>query len=608
MNSSRILPPVSYAKINVDGLLYLLIVTTWMLPVALISVASTQAKTQQQKDEDTIHSTSRKKSLVRGRVIYEDTRRPLRRVQVTIDDPANRGSGRHLIAWTNGRGEFQFKDVPTGKYFVTVNAPGIIRSGPFDSEEAKRDLTSVTVDGTPQSEVVVRVKRGGAISGKVTYADGDPVVNASIRPFRKKDAKWIPVYVGGPSTDRVLTDERGVYRISGVSPGEYLIGAAEQKMGIELTAQDDPEGGRLLNRGLLAGTYYDGATSLSGAMVLRVESGDELTDINITLVERPVHRISGVVSFKGDNRPVARARISLKRKDEELDSSSDLEEPVVNTDEEGRFIFDEVSEGIYTLTVTPPQAYSRGYGDDQSALKVNTDPTKKFVAKHLELNVAGTDLTNVIIEVSSGRRISGVVTVDGGKSLPRNIFVLLEAVGGERRDQLSGPTQPDGIFTLEGIPSGRYYLRTGVPPNNEYYTKSVMHGRSDLTREPLTIKESEDISNVRIVISPNVARLSGRVLASDGKSPERGVAILFVSADSVEQKTMNRRMYGFTNADGGFRVSGAPGEYLAIVMRAGEGLYQLRGDELISRAAKAQRITLQSGENNRIDLIVPREK
>jgi hypothetical protein len=523
-----------------------------------------------------------------------------------IYDPANKSRGNRLMAWTNGRGEFQLKDVPVGKYFVMVTAPGIIRYDQFDPEATQVDLTSINVDGNSQSDVVVRVKRGGAVSGKVTYADGDPVINASIRVLRKKDAKWIPVYVGGRSTDRVLTDERGVYRISGLVPGEYIFGAAEEKLGIELTARDDPGGGRLLNRALLPATYHDGATSPSSATVLRVESGDEQTGINITLVERPTHSISGVINLKGENLPVARARISLHRKDEELARGSDLEEPVVNTDDEGRFVFDEVYEGAYTITVTPPQAYLQ-YGDDQSA-SPNTNPHKKFVAKNVELNVADSDLTNVIIEVSNGRRVSGVVSVDGEKSLPRKIFVGLEAADGENRDQLSVTTEADGIFTLEGIPSGRYYLRTTVPPNNEYYTKSVMHGRSDLIREPLTIKEDEDISNVRIVISPDAARLSGRVLTADGKSPQRGVAILFVSVDSVEQKSMSRRMYGFTNADGGFRVSGAPGEYFAIIVATVEGIYQLRGAELISRAAKAQRITLQPGENDRIDLILPSEK
>ena len=67
-------------------------------------------------------------------------------------------------------------------------------------------------------------------------------------------------------------------------------------------------------------------------------------------------------------------------------------------------------------------------------------------------------------------------------------------------------------------------------------------------------------------------------------------------------------MYGYTNPDGGFRVSGAPGDYLAIIMRPGENYYQMRGDALKLRAATAQRVTLQSGENTKLELVVPDNK
>ena len=605
MKPSPILPKLSYARIDVRAFPPVLIGTIVLLALASISVASTQAQSQQPKDEVPAKSTSTKGSLVRGRVIYEDTRRPLRRVQVSAYDPASKGR-RHLMAWTNGRGEFQFKDVPAGKYFVVVEAPGIIRTEAFNAEESQADLTTVTVDGTAQAEVIVRVKRGGAISGKVTYADGDPVVNASMRVMRKKNGKWLLVYVGDGSRDRSVTDERGVYRLSGLSPGEYLVGAAEEKMGIELTAQDDPDGGNMLNRALLSTTYYGGAVSLTGATELRVEAGDEETDINITLAERSVYSIAGVVMLKRDQRPIARARISLKRKDEELNSNSYSEDLVVNTDEEGRFIFEEAPEGIYMMTVSPPHEY-RAYREGPPALEPKTGPIQKFAAKHQELIVAA-DVPSLIVEVSIGGRLSGVLTVEGGKPLPRVAFVSLQSANAEARDHLSAQIQADGRFTFEGITSGSYYLRTSVQPNGEYYTKSVMNGRSDITREPLPVNEGEDISNVRMVISADVARISGRVLSSDGKSPERGVGILLVPADSAEQKTISRRMYAVTNADGGFHVSGAPGEYSAIVIPRGENAYMLMGDQVVLRAAKAQRLVLKPGENTRIDLTVPIEK
>lgn len=605
MIASRSLSCVAHTKTSARGLRYFLVATILLLSPGLTSRTTGQITTQQQTDETLARNAARKKSTVHGRVIYEDTRRPLRRVQVTIYDPAAKSNTRHLVAWTDGRGEFQIADVPAGKYFVMVDAPGIIRSRPYDSKERQRDMTSVTVDGTSRSEVIVRVKRGGAISGRVTYADGDPAINASIRVLRKQEGKWESVYVGVGSNDRALADERGVYRVSGLLPGEYLVGATEEKWAIELTARDEPAGGNLLNRALLATTYYDGATGLTGATVLTIQAGDEQKDINIILAERPMHSIAGTVTLKGNTQPIVRARLSLKRKDETA-PASDLEDPVTNTDEQGRFTFDEVQDGNYAITITPPQWYSRS-GDAPTASQV-ANAGQRFVGKTLEVTVAGADLADLVIEVSSGSRISGTVAVEGGKPLPRNVLVYASTE--VRQGQASSPirVQADGTFTVEGVPSGVTHLRTSVPPDNQYYTKSVTVGKTDLLRGPLVVKEDEDITKVRIVISPDVALLSGRVLASDGKTPQPGASVVLISTDTDQQRSTNARIFGFTNADGSFRLSGAPGEYLAIVMRPGEFVYELSNDALRLRNPKAQRLVLQAGENDRVDIVAPSDK
>jgi hypothetical protein len=580
------------SHIGLRGLGYFIVVTMLMLIPPSTSTLTAQPAPQQQTNESQTQNAARKQSTVRGRVIYDDTRRPLRRVQVTIYDPAAKINSRYLVAWTDGRGDFQIKEVPTGKYFVVVTAPGIVRSGADDSDESQRDHTSVTVDGTSRPDVVIRVKRGGAISGKVTYADGDPAVNASIRILRKKDGKWTPVNLWTGSEGRVLTDERGVYRVSGLAPGEYLVGAAEERRGLELYARDDPDGATLLNRALLMPTYYDGATNLAGATPLTIQAGSEETNINITLADRPVHSISGLVTLKGDNHPIARARISLKRKGDDLPSVSDWEQPVTNTDVQGRFTFDEVQDGSYTITIAPANVRE---DRSQSPSQAAADISQRFVEKALEVNLAGADLADLNIQVSSGSRISGIVEVEGGKTMPANVAVY--AAGTQ------GRVQPDGTFTIDGVPSGSVFLRTSVPPYNKYYTKSVTLGKTELQRGPLIVKEDEDITNVRIVISPDVAVLSGRALAADGKSPLSGVSVVLVSTEPDQHK-----LYGYTNADGSFRVSGAPGEYQAIVIRPGENPYSLSNDALRSRLVNAQRIVLQPGENNAVDVVAPSDK
>ena len=559
-------------------------------------------------DENQSRSTGPKQSIVRGRVIYEDNRRPLRRVHLTIWDPAGKNRTRPYDAWTDGRGEFQIVDVPAGKYFIEVSAPGIMRSELYETDEGARNLTSVTVDGTSTVDVVVRVRRGGAISGRVTYADGDPAINASVRIFRKKEGKWTQV-VTGRTYDDATTDERGIYRVSGLVPGEYVVGAAELKWGVELGAQDKPDGTRLLNRAVLGTSFYDGATTMTSATVLTIQAGEEQKDVNITLADRSAHSISGTVVFKSNTHGVSRARVSLKRKDESPAVLSDLEEPVTNTDENGHFTFDEVEDGNYTITITPPRWYSRGH-DVPTAAQI-ADASQRFAARKLEVTVSGANLADLMIEVYRGSRISGTVAVDGGKPLPANVLVyaLLYALREVSQAETLSPirVQTDGTFSLEGVPPGLIYLRTSVPPDNPFYTKSVTAGRRELLRGPLLVKEGEDLTDVRIVISPDVALLSGRVIASDGKTPVAGVSVVLISTDADQQKSTSR-LYALTNADGSFRLSGAPGEYLAIIMRLSESSDELSNDALRIRNPKGQRIVLQSGENSKMEIVAPGDR
>jgi len=120
-------------------------------------------------------------------------------------------------------------------------------------------------------------------------------------------------------------------------------------------------------------------------------------------------------------------------------------------------------------------------------------------------------------------------------------------------------------------------------------------------RDPLKLVEGEEVANVRIVISPHVAQLTGRILAPDGKTPQRGVGVVLIPGDPAEDK-FRSRMSAVTNADGRFRVTGAPGEYVVLVVRREENPYQLTSEVLRQRTTGAQRIVLQPDENRTLEL------
>ncbi|MDQ3755910.1 MAG: carboxypeptidase-like regulatory domain-containing protein [Acidobacteriota bacterium] len=548
---------------------------------------------------------ARGQSTVLGRVVYEDTGRPLRRVAVSIFDPNNRGR-QHRQAWTNGRGEFVFKNVEAGKYYVHVSALGILQPDVFDPGAKESELTVVSVDGTGKAEVRVRVRRGGAITGQISYADGAPATNVTLGVWHKKNGQFVPYHGNqGGGWNGSQTDERGSYRVTGLPPGEYAVGVAEQKMNVDET--EDEDGGHSINRALLGFTFYAGATNLRAATPIHVSGSEEADDIDITLVERSTHAVSGIIVRRRDSRPIARARITLSPKDEASGEGSFSEGNSVRTDARGLWSLDEVPDGVYTLTVMPGGEIQRGPEPGGAAVR----PAPKFAVKKQELTVGGGDLNGLVIEVSEGGRVSGVVAVDGGRSLPREIRIYLEAAeAGERMPLPSAHVRQDGTFTLEGLPAGAFYLGAYAREEGrqQYFVKSIGAGDLDLLREPLDITDGAEVKDVRLVISPDVTTLTGRVLASGDQTPVRGAMIMLIPSDPGRQRRHSARLHGQANAEGQFTITGAPGDYLAIVMRPSQRVYGLKDDELKALAAAAPPVTLRPGERQSMDLTVLDDK
>lgn len=604
-------PPRVSLRAKIKGRIAAFIFALLIVGISLASTAAAQTTTTAQQQADntaTAQNAARSKSTVRGRVVYDDTNRPLRRVRVSIYDPSSRDGKLHRMAWTDVNGEFILKNVVAGKYYVTADAPGIIKQVTYDSDDDMSDVATVSVNGTNSAEVKVRVRRGAVISGKVTYSDGEPAINAMLSIRRKKDGQMLPVYVSEDCGMGVKTDERGVYRVSGLPPGEYVVGAGEQKMS---EGYEGDEEGRHIDRAVLGITYYEGATSARSATPIQVEAGSETNNINITFVDRGAHKISGTLTMRGTGSPVTQARISLVSKNESNDEHPYFENQTVSPDAQGRWSIDEVLDDTYTIIVAPMMEYQRHTVDESGARRISKRTPPVFLIKRQDVTIAGNDVTGLAIEVSGGGRVSGTVMVEGGKPLPPNITIYPETAHGERRILLSpstGRVQPDGTFTVDGMPSDGVWIKAVSQQDNKYYTKSATANGVDLLQEPLIVKDGEEVKGVRVVISPEVATLTGRVLVAEGGAPARGASVMLVPAEPHKQRLRTARLYGLTNPDGGFTLTSAPGEYVAVVMRAGGDPDSLSDEAVKARAAGAQRVTLHPAERKNMDFIAPVSK
>ena len=544
-------------------------------------------------------SASRGQSIVRGRVFYEETGQPARRVQVLVikAEPARQ----QYEATTDERGEFSVRDLPAGKYTALVHDPEIIDPFLISVGEGRAGQPTVSVDGKGSAEVQIRVRRGGSITGRVTRADGKPADGAKIELLVKRDGRLRQFNLGG----RVRADEHGIYRASGLPTGEYMVSADEVRT--YSANPEDEEGGGRANKAAQVATLYPSATNIRNATTVHVDAGGETRDINITLIERATYKLSGTIRTRRGAPPRGQSSISLREKDESGNYS--VVHQTKDVDAQGRWRFDDVPDGTYVINVIP-------HGEPPPNFKAGKDREPDegellypFIYKQREVTVAGADLTDVAIEVSEGASISGTVEIEGGQPLPANLNISPEA---DFFVSSTARVRSDGTFKLHNVPPGNVYLYLSSTTYgessmtvrfDEYYVKSIYAGGAELEREPLKLEEGGEIKNVRLVLSKAVATVTGHVRSAKDGVPVRGVNVALLPADPARQRIGKGIPYGFTNAAGAYCASAAPGEYLLIAF--GESDLPLTDEKVKALAANAPRITLGPKESKSVDLTVP---
>jgi hypothetical protein len=573
-------------------------------------------------DSQNSEKEPRPKSQVKGRVVYEDGDKPVRRAPIMLITLQSR---ENLDSATDRHGSFVIKHVPAGRYFVMINAPGIItpfsfmkigdNGNPENWTGRIRDYcTEVEVDGANDVEVTVHARRGGIISGKVTYDDGEPAPDAQIVMMRREGKEIVPVITGiSPATLTSLhTDDRGMYRISGLPPGEYIVSASETH-----TAPDNKRsqyGGGLeefFRSDALSATFYGGSGKAKDATVLNVEAGSEVSDIDITFPDLATHAIGGTVTAKLDGHVLPETKIAIRNREQPswfLQGSQET-----STDAQGRWSFPPQPDGTYVVKITPQ--HSEPYvGSPEPENSETADGERKrrvFVERQIEITVDGADLGNLAIELAEGANVSGTVEVPKeilGEQTPGEqppfVVVRWAYAGANSLNSANEAWAMNGTFNIYGLAPGKLYLsavvtRLGVPIKGAY-VKSILLNGHDLQTTPLTIAEGQSIKGVRVVVSSDLGNGQVQLVDLHGK-PVAKRFVCIVPADSSRWLFPDAAVSGKTNGNGIFSFSGAPADYLVIVGSLNEpegyGLEWIR-----AQAQSASHVKLQAGANK--DLVV----
>lgn len=613
------------------------------------------------------------KTTLRARVFYEDTGRSVRRTSVMLM-PVE-GGGRDLSGITDNDGNLEIKNVPTGRYYAFINAPGVVspfayadfrKAGRELLDEPQADFPVIDVNGISDINVQIGARRGGAIGGRITYANGDPAIGVKVEILRKVEDEYLPVlanmsaligmYSGG---GLFQTDDRGIYRMSGLPEGEYIVKVSESASHGKPDTRNGGYGGgfesMLFGGSSMLNVFYDNAFDQEKAQKINLQLGQDLSEINIIIPDRELHSIEGKLVAAKDKLPVRNAKLTIKRADDESTEERSIFPKipqVVYTDGKGIWRFNELPKGTYKIVAEPVSsdfnAKDQAYGTEpidpseiytanaanavSNAVYYNTNasggdrgplkpPEPDFAKAIKEFNVEEKDLIEQVIELSFGATLSGTVALEKPKELTGGITIT--AKGGT--DDITASTnlslyefglesakasktlQPQE-FRLDGITPGKNSI--SITPNGQnygYYVKSAASNQIDLLKGPFDFKDSEVFANIRIVLASDVGVLKGTVIDS-GRQPVSGLTLTFVPTDPAKFATATYYRTAKTNANGEFEVKLPPFEYAVVFIPERTKSQDDLAKWLTTAVKQAQTFKVEAGATSKTTIKFDRPK
>ena len=168
---------------------------------------------------------------ISGIVVTEGSGAPVRRARVNLSGAELRGA-RSAVTADDGR--FTFTNLPAGRYTMTASKPGYVNIS-YGAKRAGRPGTPIQlIEGQRLEKAVMNLPKGGVITGIVIDETGEPAPQTSVRVMR------VVMQTGEKTLQQAgsdTTDDRGMYRIFSLQPGDYIVNATPRNQGLGDLAQ-----------------------------------------------------------------------------------------------------------------------------------------------------------------------------------------------------------------------------------------------------------------------------------------------------------------------------------------------------------------------------------
>ncbi len=386
-------------------------------------------------------------------------------------------------------GNYEFKGLAAGRYGILAASYVYANDDLFSLPNKPFKLCTVAA-GDKLTGQDIRLVRGGVITGRVTDADGKPVI-----------LERVNLTFGGPGAKRQEfpvslnyemweTDDRGVYRYFGLPPGRYLVSVGKEVGGGYTSGSA---------RGFYRRLYYPGVTEAERAEPVELREGSEATGIDLRL--GPLEKtfaVSGRV----------------------LDAASGQAVPGAWTD---FYVFDNQTRQLRPWTFGDPvnergEFHLTGLPPGRYGISGTPDTARNYYGELVAIEIKDEDLAGLEIKLQRGATLSGTVALDGvldaTTALQRaKLWLRPSALNPSPtlpRDLPIGAVLADGSFQLKALPPGKVRLELGGGEHN--FSLQRIERNGVVQQDALELQSGEQVTGLRVVLAQTTGALRGRVV------------------------------------------------------------------------------------------------
>jgi hypothetical protein len=476
--------------------------------------------------------------------------------------------GAAFRAVTDERGQFVFNNVPPGDY----------RVGPIpevymlpDADAASIGIRVKVSDGQSSAPVELSVVRGGVITGKITDSEGRPVIAERVNLSRVL-ATGRPRGAEGGNRSGAETDDRGIYRIYGLSEGRYV-----------LSAGSDEPGFGPMRRVRYPRTWHPNVQQEAQATIIEVSPGRVIENVDVKLGEpAQTFTVEGRTIDASTGRPVPGITVTVMqvRGQPGVPGGGVGGGPAGNpgmSDAQGVFRISGLPSGNYAASINAfgggPRSLSSDYYSEPVRFQINDG-----------------DAGGLEVRLHQGVSVSGILRIEGVTDGP-TIVAMLADTGINAMVRVEDPSQNRGE---QGLPASGRFGRANISPDGTFRIGGLSPGQVTLSVNPMRgpsarlgivrierngaavpnefhTVSGEQVVNLAIVVREANASIRGKVIVTGGTS---AVRVTTRRIDASGQSGANSDM---VDQNGNFEINGLmPGSY-EVTARAMGGRPQMPG-------------------------------